>query len=248
MNILFPLTDSVHVLCISLASNGTSSYRDAENISHLTSTKWNAKTTIFTDKPDYFSGLHNTLVVKPATLQASLRCYVQALPDHCSLLVAVSGHGYSTHVPSKSKYELNHRNEYIRYGHCRVFDYDLTDLLCTNMKPGIDCLYLVDTCHSGTMFDLPYLSIDGGRTYKHSNYTTCSPVASILCISACNDNEQAGEDISTYGGWGGKLISYFLDRLNDSDLDLYSLCTDVHRLFSTQKRQRTHPIISRGNV
>ena len=54
----------------------------------------------------------------------------------------------------------------------------------------------------------------------------------------------AGEDISYYGGFGGKLICIFLDYLNKNNLEILPFYLFVKKTFMSQKYQKSQPIFS----
>ena len=239
---------TVQVLCIALAANGTSSYRDASAIASITSTKWNAHVTILTDNKSKLLALPSTTTVSEVRSKKSLlsciRGFIQTrVLSGTSLFVSISSHGYSMSVPERRALEMNGRSEYVVIAGQRVMDYELFDALYTDMPLDIPSLCLVDTCHSGTMLDLEYVSTDG-RVF-HRSQTPLQSRPFSVCISACSDSETAGEDISSIGGWGGKLTCQFVDYVNTQTtvhaLTFYKM---VLGLFSSQRTQRSHPIIS----
>lgn len=118
------------------------------------------------------------------------------------------------------------------------------------MHESIKSLCLVDTCHSGTMLDLEYLSTDGIHFTRSNTPLQHRPLS--ICISACNDDECTGEDISTFAGWGGKLTCQVLDYLTTRSgsrllypLEMYK---EIRTIFQNQRIQRTQPIISFNNM
>jgi len=96
------------------------------------------------------------------------------------------------------------------------------------------------------MLDLPYYSYDGNNFYYISQDNIIKP--NSYCISACSDNELAGEDLSYYGGFGGKLTCFFLDYVNKKNqINVIEFYKKVLQLFNKQKYQRSHPILSLTN-
>jgi hypothetical protein len=254
---LFPSskTPNVHTLILCLNANGDSSYRDAESLSRLMIDRFNSKVTILSDSPSRrfrcLEDIHAVsihIVSRKEDCMLHIRNVVSKLPRHSDLLFVISGHGYS--VPAvgiHKKNELNGRSECVHVGRTILYDYNLFDALYTHMLPDTRSICLVDTCHSGTMLDLEYISFDGGLTIKRSRQRLCRRPFSI-CISACDDSELAGEDISEFGGWGGKLVCAFLDYVSNSPNDDQFLVYDFFRStfgrFQGQSSQREHPTLS----
>lgn len=90
--------------------------------------------------------------------------------SHChptTLYIHISGHGYQTSDDSKNGDEVDGLDEYIILGDSatttgqRWRDDDLLAWLKTNvLRQQIKAVLLTtDTCHSGTMWDLPYIYI-----------------------------------------------------------------------------------------
>ena len=247
--ILFPSSSQVYVIIVALLANGMSSYRDASSVARITTLKWKATVIIFTDRPGNIAlGTPNLSItvqrVKTAKdLLSGIDQYVASLPPICSLLFTISAHGYSTIVPKRVCMEINGRSEYVTIDDQRVMDYELFDALYERMSHGIDSLCLIDTCHSGTMLDLEYMSTDG-RSFVRSK-TILQPRPFSVCISACSDDELAGEDVSAFGGWGGKLICQFLDRLHSNHhIEVMAFYRRIRQLFTSQSSQASHPVIS----
>jgi hypothetical protein len=175
-------------------------------------------------------------------LLEQLQVYVSTIAPRSCLLFTMSSHGYSTVVPARSGVELNGRSEYVTVGHDRVFDTQLFQALYGTMRQDTISLCLVDTCHSGTMLDLEYISTDGTRFVRSGTPLTSRPLS--VCISACNDDEQAGEDVSDFGGWGGKLTCAFLDQMKTSTFSIAVFYRKILVDFTTQRYQASHPILS----
>lgn len=240
---IFPKNKSdLLVINVALEANGTSSYRDALAISELTKSKWGARNIIITDAPGMFKC--------PVLVTKSKKEFVSALKNSIStckeqcVLFTLSSHGYSTVIPDRVKNELNGRSEFIKVGADRVLDYELFEAFYGCMGNNVQSLCLIDTCHSGTMLDLEYLSTDGEKFIRSKTELKSRPHS--VCISACSDHELAGEDVSDYAGWGGKLTCQFVDFLNQSGsfIDIKKFYRQVHRAFTSQRVQRSHPIIS----
>ncbi len=99
------------------------------------------------------------------------------------------------------------------------------------------------------------LLANGLSSYRDASFNYCWPYKGSktilqprpfsVCISACNDDELAGEDVSDYGGWGGKLICQFLDRLHSNHrIEVMGFYRRIRQLFAMQSTQAFHPVIS----
>lgn len=234
---MFP-SRKVLVIAVSLAANGTSSYRDANNIIKISKEKWEAETLILTDNTKNIKGPSVKIKNKNhflSTLEEQAKKYSKTY----DILFTISAHGYSR----RGSNEVDNRDEYIRVNGQHVLDHEIRNSFYKNMDDSCLSLCLVDTCHSGTMLDLPWASMDG-KNFKKTEQKLIIKTNSF-CISACNDTELAGEDISDFGGWGGKLVCIFLDYFNkNNNIDIVKFYIFVSKKFSSQKYQRSHPILS----
>ena len=250
-NITFPKNKkNIHIISIALHANGTSSYRDSTAIAKLCSSIWtNSNIYILTDNPSNIKINGNNIYIvhisSKQQLLIQINSIVSQINDKENLLFTMSSHGYSTSINSRINKELNGRSEYVMISNKTVMDYELFESLYDSMKPNVFSLCLIDTCHSGTMLDLEYLSYDG-LTF-HQTYTISKKRPLSFCISACNDNEKAGEDISNYAGWGGKLTCHFLDYISKKSskiFNIFDFYKSIHKTFTSQSYQKSHPIIS----
>jgi hypothetical protein len=248
---IFPL-QQVHTLILCLPANGDSSYRDSENMARLMTKRFKSHITILTDKPQRFSRLlsdnvHIYGIYSKKECIYSIDQTVRQLTPGSNLLFLVSAHGYS--VPATGIHrdrELNGRTECLHIRNTVLYDYELFDALYNSMSIDTKSLCLIDTCHSGTMLDLEYLSVDGGKVFNRSRQPLIRRPKSV-CISACSDSELAGEDISNFGGWGGKLACQYFDfvcKKSATSFNVYEFFTLVYRRFSQQSMQKSRPVIS----
>lgn len=246
---------NVCVLCIALAANGSSSYRDAISIVTLARQKWIAQQMcIITDNPARFppmlTGVSIIHVSSAIDVLHNIEEFVKknnmSTADN-NLLFTLSAHGYSMcATPARKAKEMNRRSEYIQVNQQKIYDYQLFSALYKHMHSGVYSLCLIDTCHAGTMLDMEYLSRNGGLSFQRSK-TILKQRPFSVCISVCNDNETAGEDISAFGGWGGKLICWFLDHVHTNgpfSFHVLTFFSKIYNIYTTQKTQRTHPVIS----
>lgn len=225
----FPIHGRCLVIAVALHANGPSSYRDATHIVDLSSKKWPGSQHVISDKKGV--GLY---VSTKTELLGTISHIVRTTPDH-DILFTLSSHGYT-----------NAKDQFVRIGRDVVLDHELRAALYSEMQDDVLSLCLIDTCHSGTMLDLPFISTDGVIFQKDRLAAPCVLKPFSFCISACGDRELAGEDISDFYGFGGKLSSQFLDYLYyREDVNIQEFYCKVLGIFSGQKYQSTHPVLSR---
>ena len=147
--------------------------------------------------------------------------------DQDNLLIALSSHGYA-----------NGDNNYINFEGQIIKDIDFHKVLVNNINPTIKCLIFVDTCQSGTMFNLNYKTKDL-INYTVENNSGCN--LDIICISAVDDNEFDQDDISELGYDGG-LTSALIDFLyENNDISVENFFKYyLKRICPTNK----HPVLS----
>jgi hypothetical protein len=129
--------------------------------------------------------------------QQCFQSFINTVKDGDSVLVCISGHGYQTH--NKNSEEKDSMDEYISFGSGIITDNVLYSLLVEKLLNKCNRIVcLVDTCHSGTMFD-----IDQKKVNKRN----------VFSLSACLDNQLDSCDISNVG-FGGALTVHLLDIPN----------------------------------
>ena len=113
-----------------------------------------------------------------------------------SLLLTISAHGYQQRDTSGD--EADGKDESFVFAGGRVVDDDIK-LWFTKSEARITAL--MDTCHSGTLSDLP--------TVPRADYQR----ARVLVLSACADAQCDMDDISDYTGYGGGLMTKLSDHV-----------------------------------
>lgn len=246
------------LLTVALHANGDSSYRDARNLQRLASRRFgrHARTVIVTDslvRDGFFREADASepgcvrLVRTRADFLETLSAVVGAHSASHDVLFSLSAHGYSGAAASAAsrREEADGQDEYVLVGGVRVFDHEMRDALYGPMDAGCTSLCLIDTCRSGTMLDLPFFSINA-MDFTHVPVEHLALPAASFCISACSDAESNGEDVSDFGGWGGRLTSQFLDYVASNarpwrPIDFYR---SVYAVLVGLHQQRAHPIFS----
>jgi hypothetical protein len=123
-----------------------------------------------------------------------------------TLIVLLSGHGYSTGDCNGD--EVDGRDECINIGQTIVDDTLYEKIVLKHNKSGINLLLLSDTCHSGTMFDLPYNS--GLKSTRRLDDLKVNAIS----VSACSDSQLSMCDIGNIAGFGGSLTVALLEYGN----------------------------------
>lgn len=136
----------------------------------------------------------------------------------------ISSHGF---VSSANQDEPSGRNQQLGIASGHVDDDRFpVELWCplscwlqsTADSVQLDVVATVDTCHSGTLLDLPYSTIldrrRGSPPPLISSARAPEQYASqltIVSVSACTDQQSSQDDIGLSYGWGGGLVGCFLD-------------------------------------
>jgi Caspase domain len=158
------------------------------------------------------------------------------------LIVLVSGHGYS--VRDKTGDEIDGRDEYINVGF-QVKDDDLYErIIMKNNIKGVDIILMSDTCHSGTMFDLPYsYDVYHKKTNKITKRNDRLQVNAIA-VSACADSQLSMCDIGSNAGFGGSLTVGLLEYPSVM-IDLIEMRYDhISKLFDRLKKLNQQGVLS----
>jgi hypothetical protein len=154
-----------------------------------------------------------------------------------NFILNISSHGYCT----------GNSHNYINFNGKIINDCDFHDCLNNNLTINIFCLIFVDTCQSGSMFNLNY------KTKNLSNYSIenmSDSTLNIYCIGAVDDNEYDQDDLSEFGYGGGltcALIDYFYEykTFDDNLIDIKDFFLYYkNRIHKSGK----HPTLSFNNL
>ena len=121
------------------------------------------------------------------------------------MIILLSGHGFS--VRDRNGDELDGCDEAINVGF-QILDDDLYNLV---LKLKCNAIFLTDTCHSGTMFDLPYgYDVGTDKFVKSSNRNDIINNL-MISLSACSDQQLSMCDVGDQTGFGGSLTTALLN-------------------------------------
>jgi hypothetical protein len=129
-------------------------------------------------------------------LIATIRKVKNQTTDASTVVILLSGHGYQTRdtTDPKSSDEADGMDEMINIGGRTLTDdaihAEISRFMCKT-------ILLADTCHSGTMFDLPLAGPD-------------TVLGNLISLSACNDSQLSMCDVGDKTGFGGSLTTAVL--------------------------------------
>lgn len=129
------------------------------------------------------------------------------------LLVLISGHGFS--MGDSNNDELDGRDEAINIGSKYTIDDEIYSNIVVkfdNKKSDTILILLSDTCHSGTLFDLPYIIDENGFSQLSTKRTDIFKQNNdIVSLSACADSQLSMCDVGDVTGFGGSLTTAVLN-------------------------------------
>lgn len=190
--------------CDSSNSLGGSCLRDLKNMSnHIDSDK----IFVFTTNPINTNGFPEKTEFLNLNVNNLKKC-IAKVNDHSTVMTLISGHGYQ--MKDRSGDELDGMDEYIKTSNSIILDDDLRNIfiLSLSKKQNIKFIGLIDTCHSGTMFDLDF-RYTKGSWFKDTNRDLIS--INAISIGACLDNQLDNCDIGNIG-FGGALTVHLIDN------------------------------------
>lgn len=167
----------------------------------------------------------------------AMRWLVRDAHKHDSLFIHYSGHG--SRVQDQNGDEVDGYDEVIfpqDYAHTgTIIDDDLHETLIRPLPPGCRLTAVFDSCHSGSILDIPFPYHSDGRVKKSSIkpqfIAQKSSPAEVICWSGSTDAGTAA-DVHEGGGIAVGAMSYaFLSALsnNKSRLTFEDLLRDLRR-------------------
>ncbi|MFS7985685.1 hypothetical protein Hanom_Chr11g01001431 [Helianthus anomalus] len=169
-------------------------------------------------------------------IQVALKWLVQGSQPGDSLMFYYAGHG--TRVPDQDGDEIDGYDEalgpldYKKAG--TMLDDEINATIVAPLTHGVTLHSVVDTCHSGTLLDLPFLcTINQDGLYKweeHQLTNKGTRGGKAVCISACADDQYSG-DTSAYTGKaiGALTFSFIQTMEKESNLTYGKLLTSMRK-------------------
>lgn len=138
-----------------------------------------------------------------------------------TLFFSFSGHGYF--IDDFSGEELDGKDEVIiSVDKFAIVDDELKKIIDTHLKEKVTLFVLVDTCHSGTILDLPYQYFKGDQEMIH--HSLCSETkGTVFCLSGCRD-DQVSMDAYLQGDFNGAMTYHFIEVINENDSITWKGC------------------------
>ncbi|QKF94599.1 hypothetical protein QKU48_gp1141 [Fadolivirus algeromassiliense] len=146
------------------------------------------------------------------------------------MVILLSGHGFS--VQDNNGDEIDGRDEAINIGR-QVLDDEIYNNIVVKLK--CNALLLSDTCHSGTMFDLPYIYNYQSKSFIRQTKRNDQFNNKLLSLSACSDQQLSMCDVGDLTGFGGSLTTAVLN-INDVLKNLINLTNFDETYNSIQSR------------
>jgi len=169
-------------------------------------------------KYNYLSNNVTTLLNAAATRNNILNEFttlIKSANEGDTLFVSYSGHGSST--PDRNKDEIDGVDELIvSVDYYAILDDELKQIIDKYLKPNVKLFTLFDSCHSGTMLDLPYqyYKTDSNEPIIHPN---CSETkGEVICLSGCKD-DQTSMDAYINANYNGAMTWAFVDVLSKNN-------------------------------
>jgi len=132
-------------------------------------------------------------------IRDKLNLFLKSLKSGDYAVVYYSGHGLQ--VTDNNKDEKDNKDEAIFISSDTIVKDDTLTQLFQQVTTGVKILTIFDSCHSGTILDLPYRFNDMMIIKDSNNVFKCD----IICISGCYD-----PDVSYEVDTGGFLTTSFI--------------------------------------
>jgi hypothetical protein len=171
---------------------------------------------------------------------------------------AYSGHG--TYILDKNRDEIKKNNNdsvlvpldsLLNYNNL-IIDDQIKQIINSNLKTGVELFAIIDSCNSGTVFDLRYnyLDSDNGNKTTINNKESLTP-SQVIMISGCTD-KQTSADAQFIDNSGniinaGALTYIFLETLkkNNYQISYLNLLKEIRKSLKQNKYSQI-PQLSSG--
>jgi len=181
---------------------------------------------LLTAKYNYSRSNIVTLTDSQATKQNVLSQLTKLLKSGNSgdtLFFSFSGHGYFKRDSSND--EEDGKDELlISVDNLAIVDDELKHIIDTHLKANVTLIALVDTCHSGTILDLPYKYYKGQPKLSHNSLSNDTK-GTVICVSGCRD-DQVSMDAYLEGDFNGAMTFHFVELLNESNSLTWKACIE----------------------
>ncbi|TEB26689.1 hypothetical protein FA13DRAFT_1737120 [Coprinellus micaceus] len=134
-----------------------------------------------------------------------------------------------------------------------IIDDELYQALVQNLPPGCRLTAIFDSCHSGTVLDLPYIHSAHGRlrSMRHVSRRALqrgmAPGADVICFSACKDDEKSADTFKggvAVGAMSNALVRSLKNNPSQTYEELLAHLREILIPEYDQKAQisSTHPL------
>ena len=125
-----------------------------------------------------------------------------------------------------------------------ILDDELKSIIDNYLPKNATLVCFFDSCHSGTMLDLPYLySADSNYETRVTNNTDKNTAGNVVMISGCMD-EQTSMDSNVGGVWAGAMTTAFSKSVNDPENDTWKKLVTSMELYLKSNGYTQKPQLS----
>lgn len=158
-------------------------------------------------------------------------------------VVFFSGHG--TFTRDKTGDETDGNDECIVPCDLNLItDDELKAIIDKNLKKGVTLVCFFDSCHSGTMLDLPYSYLaDSNYETLITNNKNTNTSGNVIMISGCMD-AQTSMDSNFNGVWAGALTTAFSKSVNEPENDTWKKLVTSMELYLNASNYTQKPQLS----
>ncbi|KAK0462344.1 caspase domain-containing protein [Desarmillaria tabescens] len=169
---------------------------------------------------------------------AAMSWLVQGAGPADSLFFHYSGHGDQTDDQNGDEVD-GKDEEIICFDSAPFIDDDIHKVLVDPLPPGCKLTALFDSCHSGTILDLPYIYDSHGRPRRECTLPGTDSLANVICWSGAKDDQQCFDSTQ-----GGVMTQAFIKSLEEKPKQsyrglLHSMRKIVERRHPNQNLQLT---------
>ena len=187
-----------------------------------------------------------TVINENATRANILQEFIRLLKESTNgdtLFFSFSGHGSS--MADRNNDEIDGKDELIvSVDYYAIFDDELKQIIDAYLKPNVKLFTLFDSCHSGTMLDLPYQYFKNNNSSNSSNNNDplinpkCKETkGEVICLSGCRDDQTSMDAYinKAYNGamtWA--LVNVLSNEKSISRLDWKSFVDKIRSTLQTR--------------